>query len=476
MGLKGNELWDVDQSKEVSVVKLLFSRLYSEALIELGSWPEGLARSWYEGSCFYHLKDFIAAEKIFRRLSLIPGFPVDVVLRLAISLQCQDRQEEALSTLLPAFACAEKFSRDARVKALILYGNICMEMGLANHFKQVISRFKGFVDLSSELRFLSGISELFIGDFESGWASYESRFALEWGRLPVLSAPLLCSASLSDCQHLVLFAESGQGIGDVLWALRCVPLLKQFVASISLVCPPSLVSLLNEVRLFDSVADSFGCLSAKATHYLPIMSAPFVLNSKHPVKMPSPCIRLGMPQDAFCLKDYLSGSRLDDSRRLVVALNWQGNQLKEGPMSAGIRGRSFDCSQFEGVTSLQECLLVSVQVGDSAQQIKSSWLSNFLHPAQQTLDLLDRDFLLTAQVLLQCDLLITNDTSVAHLGGLLNIPTWVVLKCFPYWQWGDHRQDNIWYPSIRCFRQQRPGDWESAMLNVNVALQSLLKA
>ena len=87
------------------------------------------------------------------------------------------------------------------------------------------------------------------------------------------------------------------------------------------------------------------------------------------------------------------------------------------------------------------------------------------------LDRLDRDFLLTADVLLQCDLLITNDTSVAHLGGLLNIPTWVVLKCFPYWQWGDQGQRNVWYPSIRCFRQHKPGDWQSAMEDVNELLR-----
>ena len=118
---------------------------------------------------------------------------------------------------------------------------------------------------------------------------------------------------------------------------------------------------------------------------------------------------------------------------------------------------------------------MSVQVGESAKQIKDSWLQSYLHPAQEALDSLDRDFLLTAEVLLQCDLLITNDTSVAHLGGLLNIPTWVVLKCFPYWQWGDQGQHNVWYSSIRCFRQHSPEDWKSAMGDVNEALMSLLQ-
>ena len=465
----------VGKDRETRLFELFSASLYSEALVELSAWPEGLERSWYEGTCYYYLQNYARAEHVFRILNGVPGIPAEVPLRLAISLQCQDCSVEALGVLLPVFTRARIDSSHLAVEALILYGNICLEIGFPDHFKKVVSKFSGFLPLSPELRFLDALVSLFVGDFQSGWTAYEARLDIWWGKLPALPAPLLTSASWVDCQHLVLFAEAGQGLGDVLWGLRCVPLLKRFGASVSFVAPAGLVPLLADTGLFDAVSDAFDGLSVKPTHCLPVMSSPSLLGLTHPGEMPSPEIRLGARQDAFRFCDGLSASQIAGLSRPVVALNWQGNQSQEGPMSAGIRGRSFDCSEFETVTALRECLLMSVQVGESAKQIKDSWLKSCLHPAQDALDLLDRDFLLTAEVLLQCDVLITNDTSVAHLGGLLNIPTWVVLKCFPYWQWGDQGQHNVWYPSIRCFRQHSPGDWKSAMEDVNEALTSLLQ-
>ena len=135
----------------------------------------------------------------------------------------------------------------------------------------------------------------------------------------------------------------------------------------------------------------------------------------------------------------------------MVALNWRGNQHKESPLSAGVRGRSFPLSDFEALDSLKRCTVLSVQVGEACQELSNSWLRHYLNPLQSILDQPGRDFLSTADALLQTDLLLTNDTSVAHLGGLLNVPTWVILKCHPYWQWGDQGSSSVWYSSVLAF-------------------------
>ena len=75
----------------------------------------------------------------------------------------------------------------------------------------------------------------------------------------------------------------------------------------------------------------------------------------------------------------------------------------------------------------------------------------------------------TAAVLSHCDLLITNDTSVAHLGGALGRPTWVMLKRHPSWQWGEEGP-TPWYSSVRCFRQHQPFDWAGVVSDVDQAL------
>ena len=158
--------------------------------------------------------------------------------------------------------------------------------------------------------------------------------------------------------------------------------------------------------------------------------------------------------------------------RPLVALNWSGDQSKESPFSFGIRGRSFPLEILASfVPALQACELIAVQVGDAADQMKTSVLRHQLIPQQQLFEEGPPSFLTTAAVLEACDLVLTNDTSVAHLAGVLQCPAWVLLPCHPFWQWSISDSVTPWYPSLRCFRQLMPGDWPGLMPLVERALQ-----
>tara|TARA_Y100001933_G_scaffold179950_1_gene178408 strand:- start:448 stop:930 length:483 start_codon:yes stop_codon:yes gene_type:complete len=152
----------------------------------------------------------------------------------------------------------------------------------------------------------------------------------------------------------------------------------------------------------------------------------------------------------------------------LVALNWSGNQEAESP-SLTVRARTVPIEILETIPSFSDVELLSVQFGRK-DELTHSLLSKYLHPLQDQFDRLNDDLSFTASVLMECDLLITNDTSLAHLGGAMGIPTWVMLKCYPSWQWG-YDGDSSWYQSIRCFRQHRPFDWASVAADVNQALE-----
>jgi len=76
----------------------------------------------------------------------------------------------------------------------------------------------------------------------------------------------------------------------------------------------------------------------------------------------------------------------------------------------------------------------------------------------------------TASSMLKMDLIITVDTVTAHLAGALGVPTWVMLCHDPYWVYLREREDSVWYPSMRLFRQDRPNNWRYVIENVKTAL------
>lgn len=82
------------------------------------------------------------------------------------------------------------------------------------------------------------------------------------------------------------------------------------------------------------------------------------------------------------------------------------------------------------------------------------------------------DWVEAAAIIQNCDLIITSDTSIAHLAGAMGKPTWVLLKKVPDWRWGLEGETSPWYPSVRLFRQTQDGNWAEVMDQVKAALIS----
>lgn len=151
---------------------------------------------------------------------------------------------------------------------------------------------------------------------------------------------------------------------------------------------------------------------------------------------------------------------------LKVGLAWAGN-----PQHAGDRRRSIPIERLGALTQMAGVRFYSLQVGERAQDLA-------LLPPGRVVDLAPAltDFADTAAALANLDLLITVDTAVAHLAGSTGRPCWIMLPFSPDWRWLTGREDSPWYPSLRLFRQEAPGDWSEVLRRVGEELIALAAA
>ena len=441
---------------------------YAEALELLGKWPKSNERYFLEGTCHLHLGNYQDAEFCLRRIANKQYLSGVVDLRLGIALYGQNRLEEAINCFLPLLANGPK--DDFFELALTQYGLASMELGLTSHWLTLLRRLCGDCRNKSKLIYLRGLAKLSLGDYSQGWNDHEKRLEIRSMGLNLSSLkwPIWCGETTGNESHLLLLCE--QGLGDVIHFIRFAPLLRQYFRQLSIQVPLSLIRLMEVAGYFDNVFSSSDKEIGKISHCLPIMSIPHLLQLDKPSSfLPATYLRLSALELNQWQKDLQKSYK-----KPLIAINWQGNRQAETPYSTH-RERSFSITQLEQISNLLKVRLISVQTGHDHQAIHNSLLSEALVPFQKTLDSANPDFLTTAQVLMSCDLLITNDTSLVHLGGSMGLPTWVILKCYPSWQWGDNGKSTCWYRSVRCFRQHRPFSWDGVMEEVNQALYIYLQ-
>ena len=116
--------------------------------------------------------------------------------------------------------------------------------------------------------------------------------------------------------------------------------------------------------------------------------------------------------------------------------------------------------------------MLSLQKGFGSEQLEACPFKNRFVSCQEKITN-TWDFLETAAIIANCDLVITSDTAVAHLAGGMGKTTWLLLMKVPDWRWGLEGDTTFWYPSMRLFRQTERGNWDVVMGRVAVELKKL---
>ncbi len=290
------------------------------------------------------------------------------------------------------------------------------------------------------------------GDYEAGWREYEWR----WQRSEVTARqrhfpqPLWNGESLSDRTILI---HTEQGYGETLQFIRYVPLLAQRGARVVVECPLVLRDLLESVPKLDRVVARGDSLPAFDVHS-PLLSLPRLFHTMV-ATIPNPVPYLTPPAGKRILPET------SNPAALKVGVVWAGNAQHKND-----RNRSLPLIKLAPLFDLPGIAFFSLQTGPQTDE-----LNRFEH-GSKPIDLSPqlRDFSDTAAAISDLDLVISVDTSVAHLAGALGKTVWTLLPFAPDWRWLTERQDSPWYPTMRLFRQPAFGDWHAVVADAVRAL------
>jgi hypothetical protein len=158
---------------------------------------------------------------------------------------------------------------------------------------------------------------------------------------------------------------------------------------------------------------------------------------------------------------------------LRVGVVWAGNsRFGSAELMATDQRRSMPLHTLAPLASVAGCSFVSLQAGPPAGQATSPPAGMILYDHTDLLG----DFADTAALIETLDLVISVDTSVAHLAGAMGKPVWLLNRFDSCWRWLPHRDDSPWYPTMRLFHQTTPGNWDNVARRVVAALREFLAA
>lgn len=351
--------------------------------------------------------------------------------------------------------------RPGFVVASINKGAALVQLGLLDEAVNTWRQVKTLDPDNAEADWNLSLLELMAGDFQAGWPRREARWNSRFrpAVYPKFSEPMWLGNEPIEGKTILVHVD--EGLGDTIQFVRYVPLLAERGARVILVVAKALHSLLSG---FPGVSE---CLTVADklppfNMHCPVCSLPLAFGTRLDTIPSARSYLPVLPQERIKAWE----NRLGPRDRLRVGLVWSGN-----PDHDNDRNRSISLQTTSRILDV-DATFVSLQK-DPRPADKAM--------LEQRTDIVDltthlTDFVETAALVSCLDLVITVDTSVAHLAGALGRPTWILLPYVPDYRWMLDRDDSPWYPTVRLFRQTATREYHSVLDAVRNELLTLVSS
>jgi tetratricopeptide (TPR) repeat protein len=378
----------------------------------------------------------------------------EAVAALHSAIALEPRNPGALTNLTQSLLALGRFDEAAEAcrRAIALrpdspkaFNNLGSAMLSLGRMEEAIAGFSEAIRRAPDLapaRKNRGLALLHLGRFREGWVDYEARWAAD-GIMPRRFPRPLWSGEPVAGRTILLIAE--QGLGDAIHFARFVPVLAEAGAKVVFEVHPPLARLMRSLSGAAAVVAMDDPLP-EFDAYQALMTVPGALGLTSD-RIPAPIPYLSAEPERVALWRERIGTD-----GFKVGIVWQGKG--ENAMQ---QSRSVDLGTLAPLARVPGVRLISLQRPGADTAAPADLAVETLGP---DFDAGADAFIDSAAVIANLDLVVTIDTSMAHLAGALGRPVWIALKHVPDWRWGLSGDATPWYPTARLYRQPAPGAWE----------------
>ena len=385
-------------------------------------------------------------------LRLKPRF-AEAALNLGTALLKLDRVEEALA--------AYEAAGDAQPGYGAAFNGQALALEALGRLEDACAAFESAIALGNrEAIGGRGCLDLMLGDFARGWEGYEARWLEGKSLADALGARFPKWRGPGRAGERVLVMND-HGFGDTIQFCRYLPMMTAAGAEPTFLCPPRLHRLMSSIAGIRLVAQRDG--GERFDAQIAVSSLPHAFATRLDSVPAAVPYLAAEPERA---RKWAARIGADGFKIGVV---WQGNPNPEVDMS-----RSVPLAALAPLAAVGGVRLISLQVGRGVEQLAELPAGMRVETLGDDFDAGPDAFVDTAAAMAALDLVVTCDTSVAHLAGALARPAWVALKQDAEWRWLRERDDSPWYPTLRLFRQVRRGDWSDVFATMAGELRALV--
>ena len=344
---------------------------------------------------------------------------------------------------------------------------------LANAFKQLgytqkaITSYKKAIELDpnfTNAKFDLATTYLMNEDFLDGFKQYENRFLKDEMRSHIVKYKDIYTAPMFDgtldIKDKTLLVHSEQGYGDSIQFIRYACVLKEkYSCKVIISTRKELVELFKNLDGIDEVVyreDKTPIFD----YQVALLSLPYVFKMKTSKDIP-------LDEPYLKYNNEYKELKIQKKKGIInIGINWSASVTGES-----YDGKVFDLKYLEPLMKHNKINVYTLQIGEEAKDIQKNGYEKDIIDLTQHIKSFDH----TAYLISQLDLVISSDTSVAHLAGALNKEVWIPLQKMPDWRWGKKGEKSIWYKSAKLFRQKTVRQWDSVFQSIYAKMSKQFK-